>query len=219
MQSFFGIYRIVIVPKSGKPVLGQIDEYSGNRVVITYPGNWFGQVSSGGSLDFTPARACSSVYLAIILCQPSPITIVPCPPQHIPLPAEVTWPILSQVVLYANLPITCPICDSAKIRRSKRRSIMDYLFSGAEILPWRCEACESRFHARPVPFRFSLYAHCRYCGNADLRRTAPESVLGWTAFWGRFLRLPSLRCDPCRHRFFSLRPLMPQDHLSVPTVK
>jgi hypothetical protein len=95
---------------------------------------------------------------------------------------------------------------------------MDYLFSSADILPWRCEACESRFHARPVPFRISLYAHCSICGSADLQRIAPEHVPGWSAFLGRLLGLPSLRCDPCRHKFFSLRPPMPEQHLSVPSV-
>jgi len=124
---------------------------------------------------------------------------------------------LSAAVQPTTLPITCPICDSPKIRRSKRRSVMDYLFSSAEILPWRCEACESRFHARPVPFRLSLYAHCKHCGNADLQRIAPEHVPGPLAFVGRLLGLPSLRCDPCRHKFFSLRPPVPESQLTVPS--
>jgi hypothetical protein len=29
-----------------------------------------------------------------------------------------------------------------------------------------------------------------------------------TAMIGRVLRLPALRCEPCRHKFFSVRPLM-----------
>ena len=33
MHSFFGIYRIVIVPKSGNPVFGQIDEFDACRLV------------------------------------------------------------------------------------------------------------------------------------------------------------------------------------------
>jgi hypothetical protein len=95
--------------------------------------------------------------------------------------------------------------------------MMDYLFSAADILPWRCEACESRFHARPAPFRVSLYAHCSLCGSADLQRIAPEHVPGWSAFLGRLCGLPSLRCDPCRHKFFSLRPPLPEQHLTVPS--
>jgi hypothetical protein len=127
--------------------------------------------------------------------------------------------LLSEAALPKPLPITCPTCRSVKIRRSKRRTLMDYLLSSAGILPWRCESCELRFQSRPVPFRFSLYAHCSYCGNADLQRISPEHVPGWTAFFGRITGLPSLRCDPCRHKFFSMRPLMPQEHLVVPTAE
>ena len=113
------------------------------------------------------------------------------------------------------MPITCPRCHSAKLRRSKRRSLVDYLVSAAGVLPWRCEKCEARFHARPVPFRFSLYAHCGLCGNPELQKIAPEHVPGASAFLGRLLGLPSLRCDPCRHKFFSIRPPLPEEHLAV----
>jgi hypothetical protein len=87
--------------------------------------------------------------------------------------------------------------------------------SVAGVLPWRCEKCEARFHAKAVPFRVSLYAHCSYCGNLDLQRIAPEHVPGATAFIGRLLGLPSLRCDPCRHKFFSIRPPLPEEQLTV----
>jgi hypothetical protein len=117
-----------------------------------------------------------------------------------------------------TLHITCPLCHSAKYRRSKRRSLTDYLFSCAGIVPWRCEQCNARFHARYVPFRFSLYAHCAYCGNANLQRIAPEYVPGVLSFLGRLLALPSLRCDPCRHKFFSLRPPLPQEHSALHSV-
>src|SRR6266851_4712993 len=58
-------------------------------------------------------------------------------------------------------PISCPLCHSSNSRRSKRRSVRDYLFS----------------------------------------------VTGVTAILGRILGLPALRCEPCRHKFFSVRPL------------
>ena len=35
MQDFFGMYWMVMVPKSGRPVFGQTEEYSGKRVVMT----------------------------------------------------------------------------------------------------------------------------------------------------------------------------------------
>ena len=103
--------------------------------------------------------------------------------------------------------ISCPVCHSANSRRSKRRSVLDYLFSLAGILPWRCESCELRFHARLMPFRTLFYAHCGICGNLELQRISAEHVPGVTAVLGRILGLPALRCEPCRHKFFSMRPL------------
>ncbi|HXM96792.1 MAG TPA: hypothetical protein VOA64_21450 [Candidatus Dormibacteraeota bacterium] len=104
--------------------------------------------------------------------------------------------------------MTCPLCGSAEIRRSRRRTLLDYLVDVVGIVPWRCEACEMRFHARPVAFRFALYARCGICGNRDLQKISPERVNGAMAAVGRVLRVPALRCDPCRHKFFSLRPVL-----------
>jgi hypothetical protein len=75
------------------------------------------------------------------------------------------------------------------------------------IIPWRCQECESRFHARSLPFRYLLYAHCSICGNLDLKKISPEHVPGALSFAGRFMRIPALRCEPCRHKFFTVRPL------------
>jgi hypothetical protein len=66
-----------------------------------------------------------------------------------------------------------------------------------------------RFHARFVPLRRIVYARCGLCGNTDLQRIAPEKVSGAMSVAGRLLGLPALRCEPCRHKFFSLRPLLP----------
>jgi len=51
-----------------------------------------------------------------------------------------------------------------------------------------------------------LHAHCPICGNQELKRIAPEHVgalLGgvWAA-----LRVPAYRCEPCRHKYFSILP-------------
>ena len=94
-----------------------------------------------------------------------------------------------------------------EVRRSRRRSLEDHAFGFVGILPWRCESCALRYHARPVPLRYFLYAHCSLCGNMDLERISPEHVPGLGSVLGRILRLPALRCEPCRHRFLSLRPL------------
>ncbi len=85
--------------------------------------------------------------------------------------------------------------------------MLDYLFSLSGILPWRCASCELRFHARLLPLRTFFYAHCGICGNLELQRISAEHVPGVTAIPGRILVLPALRCAPCRHKFFSMRPL------------
>ena len=85
--------------------------------------------------------------------------------------------------------------------------MLDYLFSLAGILPWRCESCAARFHARLMPFRTFFYAHCGICGNLELQRISAEHVPGVTAILWRILGLAALRCEPCRHKFFSVRPL------------
>jgi hypothetical protein len=67
--------------------------------------------------------------------------------------------------------------------------------------------CEARFHARRVPLRNLFYAHCAICGNFELQRISAERVPHVTAIFGRIFGLPALRCQPCRHKFFSVRPL------------
>ena len=103
--------------------------------------------------------------------------------------------------------MTCPNCHGSDSRRSRRRSAKDYLFSVVGVLPWRCSECETRFYERAFPLRHLFYAHCAICGNFDLQRIAPERIPGLLPVVGRFLRLPALRCEPCRHKFFSVRPL------------
>jgi len=92
-------------------------------------------------------------------------------------------------------------------RRSKRRSVQDHLFAAAGMLPWRCVSCAARFRARLLPFRTLFHAHCGICGNLELQRVAAERVPGMTTILWRILGLPALRCEPCRHKFFSVRPL------------
>src|SRR5260370_21192091 len=104
-------------------------------------------------------------------------------------------------------PISCPLCNSEDVGRSKRRWVRDYLLSVAGILPWRCESCSARFHARLLPFRTLLYAHCKICGNLELQRISAERMTGAISIVGRLLRIRALRCEPCRHKFFSALPL------------
>jgi C4-type Zn-finger protein len=93
--------------------------------------------------------------------------------------------------------------------------VADYLFGVAGFLPWRCEGCAERFRARSSPLRNIVYAHCPICGNLELQRIAPEHVPGVTAFIGRVLGFSALRCEPCRNKFFSVRPLRREEPVAA----
>src|SRR5580704_12752417 len=114
-----------------------------------------------------------------------------------------------------NLSMNCPTCQAAVCRRSRRRTASEYLFSAVGVVPWRCTACETRFHARAIPLRHLFYARCSVCGNLELQRIAAERVPGVTSYVGRWLGLPAVRCAPCRNKFFSLRPLLAAERLTA----
>jgi hypothetical protein len=56
-----------------------------------------------------------------------------------------------------------------------------------------------------------LYAHCGICGNMELRPIAAIHVDGLRGMIGRKLGLQALRCDPCRNKFITVRPLKKQE--------
>src|SRR5260370_8408007 len=62
-------------------------------------------------------------------------------------------------------PINCPACHASSIRRSKRRSVRDYLFSVGGVLPWHCETGRTLFHARLLPVRIMSFAHSPHTTN------------------------------------------------------
>ena len=100
----------------------------------------------------------------------------------------------------------CPVCKSKDARRSRRQLTADYILYFFGIYPWRCKKCETRFHARPMPLSDSLHAHCPICGNPELKRISAEHVNSPLSFLWRRLGVPAYRCEPCRHKYFSLRP-------------
>jgi len=57
-----------------------------------------------------------------------------------------------------------------------------------------------------MPLSDSLCAHCPICGNQELKRISPEYVDSPLSFMGRLLHIPAYRCEPCRHKYFSIRP-------------
>lgn len=73
--------------------------------------------------------------------------------------------------------------------------------------PWRCATCDLRFYAWRVAVVFSRYAHCPRCGNFDLQEISRVRVAqGFLRGVKRLFGMPAYRCDPCRLRFFSMRP-------------
>jgi len=101
--------------------------------------------------------------------------------------------------------LLCPVCHSDTPRRSRRRSVKDYIISAAFLRPWRCRSCDQRFYAWAVPIGYVLHVHCAMCGNMDLQRISREHGAGTFAWLYRVLHFPTYRCAPCRNRFFSIR--------------
>ena len=101
----------------------------------------------------------------------------------------------------------CPQCRSADCYRSHRGGLMDFLWTLAGARPWRCQTCDRRFYGWRVAVSLTHYAHCPRCGNFDLDVISRERVeRGTLLIAKRLLRVPAYRCDPCRERFFSVRP-------------
>jgi hypothetical protein len=102
--------------------------------------------------------------------------------------------------------VICPRCYSERSRRSKRRSLRDYVIGLTGLRPWRCGSCGLRFFAGNVALAFALTAHCRLCGNFAIQQISRKYVGGWTAWLFRLAHAPAYRCPPCRHHFFSMLP-------------
>jgi C4-type Zn-finger protein len=103
--------------------------------------------------------------------------------------------------------MVCPVCKAVDCRRSRRRSLFDYLAALIGNVPWRCSRCNVRFRSRKIPFARAFSAHCSICGNVELKRISGDYAIGFFAPLWRALAVPAFRCIPCRHKFFSLRPL------------
>jgi hypothetical protein len=103
--------------------------------------------------------------------------------------------------------MNCPICKQAGARRSRRQTTADYILSAIGVYPWRCPGCRARFHARLMTLSKSLHAHCPICGNLALKRISAGHVDSAFGFLWRNLRIPAFRCEPCRHKYFSILPL------------
>ena len=102
--------------------------------------------------------------------------------------------------------MTCPVCKAKDARRSRRQSAADYVLAILGVYPWRCRECRARFYARLMTLSDSLHAHCPVCGNVELERISPEHVDTPMGFLWAVIRVPAYRCEPCRYKYFSIRP-------------
>jgi C4-type Zn-finger protein len=112
----------------------------------------------------------------------------------------------SEPLVVLGTQMNCPVCKSKDTRRSRRQYTADYMFSIIGVYPWRCRKCETRFHARMMTLSELVHAHCPICGNPDLKRIAAEHVNNHFSFVWRWLSIPAYPCEPCRHKYFSIRP-------------
>jgi hypothetical protein len=53
----------------------------------------------------------------------------------------------------------------------------------------------------------SLHVHCPICGNKELKRIPGDRVESRFGFFWHRLSIPAYRCEPCRHKYFSIRPV------------
>ena len=109
----------------------------------------------------------------------------------------------------------CPQCRSSHCFRSHRRGVFDGAVTAIGLRPWRCRTCDYRFYAWRVAVVFARFAHCPTCGNFNLQRIGHDRVdKGTLLALKRLAGFPAYRCDPCREKFYSVRPL----HRIVPSV-
>jgi hypothetical protein len=105
--------------------------------------------------------------------------------------------------------VICPQCRTEDARRSKRRGVKDAVYSWFGTRPWRCKICNRRFHAWTIPVELVAFAHCPRCGNVRLQRVGRDRAAhGIKLAFAQVFQLPAYRCDPCRLKFFTIRPVL-----------
>jgi predicted RNA-binding Zn-ribbon protein involved in translation (DUF1610 family) len=111
----------------------------------------------------------------------------------------------------------CPECGEEKVRRSRRRTLLDYLLSLSGLRPYRCRECNQRFYdysrSRRLPREpRSRWAKCPRCGGTSAYRIARNKVPStWGNLLWRILPVSGFRCPECRKRFFDYRPQRPKE--------
>ncbi|MHB8540434.1 MAG: hypothetical protein ACYDCD_05765 [Candidatus Acidiferrales bacterium] len=104
--------------------------------------------------------------------------------------------------------MNCPSCGNEGCVRSHRRGTVDWLVTVAALRPWRCLKCKRRFYGRAATLTSVRHAHCPRCGNLKLQHIGKRQVAeGRLRWFFQALNATAYRCDPCRFRFFSFRPI------------
>ena len=107
----------------------------------------------------------------------------------------------------------CPQCGNAQVRRSRRRTVPDFLLGLFGLRPYRCDECDHRYHTRGRTRRpRSRWAQCPRCGFTGVNPIARHKV---PPTWGdlprRILFFSAYRCPECRKRFFDYRSHQPKE--------
>jgi DNA-directed RNA polymerase subunit RPC12/RpoP len=113
----------------------------------------------------------------------------------------------------------CPKCGEARVRRSRRRTVPDFLLGIFGLRTYRCHECEYRYHSRgqgqALPRR-SRWVECPRCGFAAVDPIARHKVPPtWVNLPQRMLLYSAYRCPECRKRFFDSRSRRPQEEKTV----
>jgi DNA-directed RNA polymerase subunit RPC12/RpoP len=108
-------------------------------------------------------------------------------------------------------PVTCDLCGSAHLRRSRRQSKSELLKMAIGTYPFRCLDCSARFSVNVLLLSRLAFAKCPKCLGPDLT-TWPRK--GYHVSLPKKLMLTfgarPYRCAACRYNFASFRPVAPR---------
>jgi hypothetical protein len=112
--------------------------------------------------------------------------------------------------------ITCPCCGSESLRTSRSRSLSDTALSVLGLVAFRCLDCDHRFRASIWRARQVLYAKCPRCIRLDLSKwNTTHYNPPFTTSLAIACGAKCVRCEYCRHNFWSFRRVKVQFNLSL----
>jgi len=112
--------------------------------------------------------------------------------------------------------ITCPCCGSESLRTSKSRSLSAALLNLLGLFAFRCLDCDHRFRASIWRVRQVLYAKCPRCLRLDLSKwNTTHYNPPFTTSLAVACGAKCVRCEYCRHNFWSFRRVKVQFNASL----